>query len=53
MMNSYLYILRFFRRLLETLDSVKLIVFKQIEKYLFRIKTVTVSLETSQWTLNN
>lgn len=40
MMNSYLYILHLLRRLLETLDSVNLIVLKQIEKYLFRIKTV-------------
>lgn len=46
-------ILRLLRRLLETLDSLNLIVLKRIEKYLFRIKTVTVSLEKSQWTLNN
>lgn len=44
-MNSYLYILHLLRRLLETLDSVNLIVLKQIEKYLFRIKLLLLVLK--------
>lgn len=36
------------------IEFCKLIVLKQIEKYLFRIKTVTVLLVLKhQWTLNN
>lgn len=45
MMNSYLYIFHLLRRLLETLDSVNLIVLKQIEKYLFRIKLLLLVLK--------